>query len=268
MLWENLTGPEFAKAVKSTGVCLMPMGVLEKHSDHLPVGQDMKVAHAFCRLAAEKEPAVVFPAWYLGQIYEARAFPGCVTVKPAMLLQFIEAMCDEIGRNGFRKIILVNGHGGNRFLLPFIAQCALWAAKPYSIYVPDARLTPDRQKQWDAILETKEHGHACECETSIGLELFPELIQMKAVPRAPARPRGRMKDLKGLFAGIGWYADYPDHYAGDARVATARKGRKLIQLRVDTLAELIAEVKADKVVPALEAEFHARAADPCGRKRG
>ena len=263
MLWEHLTGPDFAKAVKETGVCLIGMGVLEKHSDHLPVGQDMMAAHEFCRLAAEKEPAVVFPAWYLGQIYEARAFPGCITVKPTLLLEFLEAICDEIGRNGFKKIILINGHGGNRFMLPFIAQCALWSKKPYSIYVPDAKLSPERQKKWNEVLETVEHGHACECETSMALHIFPELVKMKDLQKAPATALNRGKDLKGLFAGIGWYADYPEHYAGDARPATAEKGKQLLQLRVDQIADLIKAVKADKVVPALEAEFHARAADPC-----
>ncbi len=266
MQWEQMTAPEFARAVEKTGVCILPMGVLERHSEHLPLGQDMLASHAIACRAAEKEPAVVYPPWYFGQIYEARAFPGCVTLRPTLLLELLESVLDEIGRNGFRKVLLLNGHGGNRFMIFFMAQCALWARKPYSIYVPDARLTPERQKQWDGILETKEHGHACECETSVALHLFPELVKMNAMAKQPAEALMRMKKAPGLFAGISWYADYPDHYAGDARCATAEKGRKLFQLRVDNLAEQIALVKADKVVPALEAEFHKLADDPCAKR--
>ncbi len=268
MLWENLTGPDFAKAVKETGVCVIGMGVLERHGDHLPLGQDVLAVHGICKLAAEREPAVVFPAWYFGQIYEARAFPGCVTVKPTLLLELIEAVCDEIGRNGFRKIIFVNGHGGNRFLLPLIAQCSLWQKKPYSVYIQEFKLSPERQKKWEQILRTEYHGHACECETSMALHMFPELVKMKDLPKQDAPPMNRGKDLKGLFTGIGWYADHPEHYAGDARPSTAERGRQLLDVRVDQIAEVIAAVKADKVVPALEAEFHKRAANPCatGRK--
>lgn len=266
MQWENLTGPEFARAVKQTSVCLLPMGVMERHGDHLPLGTDVFVIHKLCCLAAEKEPAVVFPPWFFGQIYEARAFPGCLTVKPTMLLELIQTMCDEIGRNGFKKILFVNGHGGNKNLLPFIAQCSLWEPKPYSIYVPDGKVSAERQREWDAALKTSEHGHACECETSHVLALFPELVKMKALPEKPASALKRMSEAPGVFTGVSWYADYPDHYAGDARAASAETGRILVKLRVDSLVELIKLVKADKVAPALEAEFHARAADPCGRK--
>ena len=267
MQWELLTGPEFAKAVKETNVCLIPMGVLERHGEHLPVGTDMLAAHKICCLAAEREPAIVFPPWFFGQIYEARAFPGCVTLKPTLLLTVIEAVCDEIGRNGIEKIMFVNGHCGNKNLLPFIAQCSLSEPKPYSIYTPVGKLSPEREKRWNEILETIEHGHACECETSVFLSLFPELVKMDTVWEKPATAMGRMNKVGGLFAGISWYADYPEHYAGDARCATAEKGRELLKLRVDTLAEYIAAVKADKVAPALEAEFFKRAADPCGKKK-
>ena len=264
MQWENLTAPDFAEAVRETGVCILGMGVLEKHSTHLPVGQDFLAIHKIVCLAAEKEPAVVFPPWYFGQIYEAMAYPGNLSIRPTLLLELFEAVFDEIGRNGFRKIIVVSGHGGNRFLVPFLAQCSLWQEKPYSIYTPTARLTPERQKQWDAIVETTVHHHACECETSVSLALHPDLVKMDALPDEPATARKRLSHLPHTFAGISWYADYPDHYAGDARVATAEKGRKLLELRVDTLVEFIAAVKADKVVPVLEREFFGRAGNPLG----
>jgi len=265
MQWERLTAKELAIAIRKTGVCVFPMGVLEKHSEHLPVGTDMIVAHKVACLAAEKEPAVVFPPWFFGQIYEARCFPGAITIRPTLLLELLEAMFDEIGRNGFRKIIIFSGHGGNRFLVPFIAQCSLWEEKAYSLYVPQDRLTPERQKKWNAILKTSEHGHACECETSVSLALHPELVKMSALPAKPAKALGRLKKLPGMFAGVSWYADYPDHYAGDARTASARKGRELIRLRVETFAEYIAAVKADKVVSMLEKEFFRGSRNPVGK---
>jgi creatinine amidohydrolase len=259
MQWEQLTSDDFRAAVQQTGVCLLALGVLERHSTHLPLGTDMLNAHRVSCLAAEREPAVVFPQWYFGQIYEARCFPGCVTLEPKLLLALLQAVLDEIGRNGFGKIILVNGHGGNTHLLSFVAQCSLGEHKPYTLYVPQG-LSPERREAWVAITETEFHGHACECETSVTMANYPELVHLERVPAEPALPLGRLAGVSGNFSGISWYANHPEHYAGDARTASADKGRRLLQLQVDQLAEFIAAVKADQVAPALEAEFFAREA--------
>ncbi len=256
MQWEQLTAPEFERAVQETGgVCVVALGVLERHSDHLPLGTDALVGHRVCCLAAEKEPAVVFPMFYFGQIYEARCFPGTLTVRPTLLLELIEGVFDEIGRNGFTKIVIHNAHGGNWHLAQFFAQAALWAEKPYTIYVQSQWLTEDRKPKWNEVLTTKEHGHACECETSMCMALFPDLVRAGAIPRNPATSLKRLAHLPPARLGIGWYAMYPDHYAGDARAATPEKGRVLVDLVVDSLAEFIRAVKADETAPALEKEF-------------
>ena len=258
MQWENLTAPDFARAVQETGVCLVAFGVLERHSEHLPLGTDFLNGHRIASLAAEREPAVVFPPFYFGQIYEARCFPGTITLKPTLLVELIQSVFDEIGRNGFKKIILSNAHGGNGALLPFLAQATLYEQKPYSLYFHHSAYTQAEEKERDAILETKLHAHACECETSTTLANFPELVKMEAVPGEPAEPLGRMRQLKGNFSGIGWYSDFPEHYAGDARTASADKGRQLVEMDVRALARFIAAVKADQVTPALENEFFER----------
>jgi creatinine amidohydrolase len=258
MQWEHLTSNEFAVAVRETGVCLIALGVLEKHSDHLPLGTDFLSGHSLACQAAERESAVVFPPFYFGQIYEARCFPGTLTLKPALLLELLLGILDEIGRNGFKKIILLNAHGGNNHLLGFIAQISLWEQKPYSVYLYDGELPVERQQEWESVLETEEHGHACECETSILMASHPELVKLEKVPTQPGTALKRMGHLPHNFAGIWWYANYPDHYAGDARSATVEKGQRLRELKVQTLAEYIAAVKADQLQPALEAEFFER----------
>jgi creatinine amidohydrolase len=257
MQWENLTATDFASAVRQTNVCILAMGVLEKHSEHLPLGTDFLNGHRLACLAADKEPAVVFPPFYFGQIYEARCFPGAFTLRPALLLELIQGVLDEIGRNGFKKIILLNAHGGNNHLLPFLAQTTLWEEKPYVLYDYTDSLTiqPDKFKE---IVETINHGHACECETSISLANHPDLVKMERVPAEPADPLKRMSALAGNFSGISWYADYPDHYAGDARPANSEKGRALQNLQVESFARFITSVKADQITPVLQREFFER----------
>jgi creatinine amidohydrolase len=259
MQWENLTAPDFARAVQQTGVCVVAFGVLERHSEHLPLGTDVLNSHRIACLAAEQEPAVVFPPFYFGQIFEARCFPGTLAIKPALLLELISAVLDEIGRNGFRKIILHNGHGGNAHLLPFLAQSSLYEQKPYTVYLHKGELDEEARKTWQDTLDTTLHGHACECETSITLANHPELVHMNRVVDN-GQPLKRLNELPDAYSGIWWYADYPEHYAGDARTATAEKGKILRDLEVNALAKFIKAVKEDTVTPALEKEFFEREA--------
>jgi creatinine amidohydrolase len=165
---------------------------------------------------------------------------------------------DEIGRNGFKKIVILNAHGGNNHLLGFLAQCSLWEEKPYAVYYYNGRLSPEREKAWEAVLETKLHYHACECETSISLANHPELVKMERVPAEAFEPLGRLAHVPANFSGISWYANFPEHYAGDARPATREKGLALRQIAVEALAEFIAAVKQDQGVPRLNAEFFER----------
>jgi len=259
MKWEELTAPDFAKAVKETGgVCLIGAGCVEKHFDHLPLGTDFLNGHKLCSLAAEKEPAVVFPPYYFGQIHEARPFPGTVALDPVLTLQLLMAVCDEIGRNGFRKIIIYNAHGGNTHLLNYACQSCMAERKPYAVYLPD-RLCPEaRRKAWTDILETKVHGHACECETSISLVNHPHLVKMDYIAGRKTEPLGRYDQIPPGRIMTRWYSNFPDHYAGDATAATAEKGEKLRQLQVDSLADYIKAVKNDEVVPTLLKEFYDR----------
>jgi creatinine amidohydrolase len=130
MQWEHLTSDEFSLAVRETGVCIIAMGVVERHGTHLPLGTDYLSGHAVACLAAEVESAVVFPPFYFGQIYEARCF-GTITIKPTLLWSCLGVLTRSVAT--FKKIILLNAHGGmNHFALP--GSMRLWE-KTYSVYL-------------------------------------------------------------------------------------------------------------------------------------
>jgi creatinine amidohydrolase len=257
MEWSKLTSPDFARAVKDTGVCVLAIGCLEKHFDHLPLGTDYINAYAICTLAAEKEPAVVFPPYYFGQINEARPFPGTVAIEAILTLQLLGNVCDEIGRNGFRKIVIYNGHGGNGHMLNYFAQCLLAGRKPYTVYVHDWMPSEDRRTEWDAILESVG-GHADECETSITMANCPGAVKPEYVKGRKHAPLKRLSHMPRGYTPIWWYADNPDHYRGDATLASEEKGIRLRDLLVDTMADYIRAVKADSSVTDLTREFYDR----------
>lgn len=262
MRWEELTWKEFPEAVaRSKGVCILALGVLEKHGNHLPLGTDVLNVHKLACLAAEKESAIVFPQFYFGQIYEAQHMQGTVAIRPNLMLELLENVCDEIGRNGFRKILIVNGHGGNTNMLEFFLQLMLYRKKNYVVYLAGWwPRKPEDQEFYRNLMETKEHGHACECETSYSLANFPELVKMDSISEKPGHTLDRLKHLEvmGIRTPVDWYARYPDHYAGDARPASREKGEKLRDKWVEHLAKTIRIVKEDETLPALYEQFFAR----------
>ena len=120
-------------------------------------------------------------------------------------------------------------------------------------------IAPFHEKAYEDISDISFRGHRCEYETSVVLGTHPHLVRMDRVPEDPAVPLNRMEHLPPTFTAVRWYSDYPYHnYAGDARSATEEKGQTIVRLESDLLAEYIAAVKADEVVPALKKEFFHR----------
>src|SRR5690554_4377747 len=114
MLWAHLREEEFEQAIeKSKGVCAMAVGCLEKHGQHLPVGTDTLKTNKVLEMASDIEPVCVFPCFYFGDIQGLYQHKGSIVLSGSLLLSFMTELCDEIARNGFKKILLFNGHGGN-----------------------------------------------------------------------------------------------------------------------------------------------------------
>src|SRR5579875_1336887 len=165
--WEDLTGPDFVTAIhKAQNTCLLPIGILEKHGPHLPIGTDLFNARYVAIHAAERDYSVVFPAYYFGQIFEARHQPGTVAYSAHMQLDLLQETTDEMARNGCKKILIVNAHGGNNHLLPYFAQIQLASPHDYVVYVlPLPKRVP---------VKDKVDAHAGESETSVTMVTHPD----------------------------------------------------------------------------------------------
>src|ERR1700694_4644710 len=134
--WEELTAADFRQAIEqSKGTCLLPFGILEKHGPQLPLGTDLLNVRYATLHAAEQEYAVVFPEYYFGQIFEAKHEPGTIAYSMELQLKLLQETTDEMARNGCKKVIIVNGHGGNESLLPYFAQSQLEKQRDYVVYV-------------------------------------------------------------------------------------------------------------------------------------
>jgi creatinine amidohydrolase len=262
MDWARMTGRQLAAARQSCGgVCLVPIGSLEAHGPHLPVGTDGLTTEAVCSAAAEAEPCVVVPMIWYSHVREMKATVGAVALETKLLMPLVEAVCDEIARNGFRKIILVSHHGGNRNWLPLLMQDLGGAGKGYLavLYPPEGMCGGfDHLRESDVV----EH-HAGELETSLGLHLFGDCVDTKALDDVgPEAGRARpIADVKG-YTPVEWYSMYPLAYAGDARPATKEKGREVFEAEVRKLVACIRAVKADETTFQRMKEFESQQHDP------
>jgi len=267
--YEELTAPDFIKAVeKSSKTCIIPIGVLEKHGPHLPLGTDLYMSREFALRAAEQDYTVVFPWYYFSQINEARHQPGTIAYSPELIWKILQETLDELHRNGFEKIIIVNGHGGNNAFLNYFGMAQLSEPRDYSLYWFRPESSKEVKEKAEELTQVDIYNqHAGNSETSEMAATQPDKIHIDRAGEQSGVDQARMKELKYIYSGIWWYAQYPNHYSGDGSKANAEAGELLINHRVDQLVEMIKLVKADTVVPALQKQFFEKAKEPLKTKQ-
>jgi creatinine amidohydrolase len=266
--WEELTAPDFARAVdEAKATCIIPLGILEKHGPQLPLGTDLLNSRNLAVRAAQKEYAVVFPAFYFGQIFEAQHQPGTVAYSPKLIWDVLQETIDQIARNGFRKIILVNGHGGNGNFLPYFCQSQLASRKDYAVFLFQPARDAENAQQVQKLRKTKVDMHAGEVETSVMLANRPELVRLEQANSQSGEDQQRLTGMRDLYTAIWWYARYPNHYGGDAAPASRELGELVIQQSVDQLTAAIRAVKADTKVLELQNQFFNESEKPIKTKQ-
>ena len=263
---EELTSPQFVKAVElSGGVCIIPLGIIEKHGPHLPLGTDMFEARETAFTAAKTEYAIVYPPYYVAQIFEAKHQPGTIAYSNEIMWKMLEETCDELSRNGLKKIILKNGHGGSTNFLQFFCQSQLASRKDYVVILFNPENDPVNEKEIASLKKAKLDGHAGEEETSMMFFIRPDLVDQQAITSQSGLNQRRLDRLPYGYTGIWWYSSYPNHYASDVAQPNKRLGELLIKSEADQLVELIRYLKKNDTVKELQDEFYKRAENPLNK---
>jgi creatinine amidohydrolase len=265
MRWEELTGDRFAEAVEECeSVCLIALSVIERHGHHLPLGTDMVEGRGILSRVAALEPVIEFPDYIFTQIPEARHLPGTISIDGDLMIRLLDNVCREIARNGLKKIVLVNAHGGNHGLVALFNMLPLYAPRDYVVYLVNP-FALAMQGQLDAPWQRSDDGHAGPGETSMMLALRPDLVYMDLVPADDeGKARNRLQALReaGVQTGIWWYADHPTHYAGNASFATAETGERFLDAMAQAIARAVRVIKADTEAKRLQDEFYAASGAP------
>lgn len=264
--WEELTAADFKTAIaRAEGTCLLPFGVMEKHGPHLPLGNDLLNVRYAALNAAQQEYAVVFPEYYFGQIFEAKHEPGTVAYSRGLQLQLLQETTDEMARNGCKKIIIANGHGGNNSLLPYFGQTQLEAPHDYVVYVLGIMRSAEGGPQRKS--DPATDMHAGEIETSVSMIARPDLLHLDRATQESGADLARLRLPEGLYTGIWWYARFPNHYAGQGAVASRELGEFAARTWINGIVQAIRAVKADRESLRLQNEFYERSRHPLDTPR-
>lgn len=242
--WINQTDGTFKELRKAAGrVAMIPLGSIESHGPHLPLGCDPIKTDNLVRHILRHEPVAVLPTIPYTFVAAARALPGAVHIRSELLMEFVENICDEIHRNGFDKIILLHGHGGNTALHTMFCNRMHEREKPYIVYSVSAQA--DLWSKMIDMTESKECGHACEWETSMAMVACPGLVRMDLLGDRtfPAR---KEPDTRPALTAADWIGKYPDMAVGKPQLASREKGEKFLGMVTDALVEIIRRIKKDQ----------------------
>lgn len=271
MLWENLRCEEFEEAVrKSNGVCVVPIGCLEKHGPHSPLGTDTIIATGTCIKAAEMEPVVIFPTMFFGDKTGAGEFPGTVIFSLETRWHIFRETCNEIHRNGFQKILFLNGHGGNKDMLGAFTRAMMQENPDVMCFVTstggtvrdtlteilenpgayDYLTEEDLAAMQDFVDKQKKVGHACFSETARVYHYRPETVRIDGIADESGDSTHLFDDFKEheIQTHFAWMGDYPNSYTGsNDYVLNERIAKAFTEHRIPKMAERFRFLKNETV---------------------
>jgi len=248
----------------SHGVAILPLGSIESHGPHLPLGNDTLCANHLLRLILAREAVAVLPTLTYSYVAESRPLPGAIHIRSHVLMDLVEAICDEVYRNGFGKIVLLHAHGGNTALHTMFLQRTLEREKPYAVYS-----VPVFGSKWGDIrklIETKEFGHACEMETSLSLVAIPELVNLKRLGKKTFPTHARPK-VGAAATPVDWGTAHPEMAVGQPQKATKEKGERIFALWADEVVGILRQIKRDKLTPSAMRAYARNAHAPRNTRR-
>ncbi len=215
-------------------IAVIPIGSVERHGDHLPLGTDTIVAAWVAERVAEELGAHLYPPIWYGSSRGLSGFRGTIDVDEQALGSYVEAVLREIARSGYRLCLVVNGHGGNTSVLRVVARRVAFTTG-MAVAVVD---------WWrDVAQEVRKElfqspGHAGEDETSAVLCINEDLVEMDAASSHIARWIPRIAVYSPLIDS----EIYPRALLGDATRASKEKGCRWLEAIVSEIVEQVREI--------------------------
>jgi len=257
-LYADLTWPEVNDAVAMGKVIWLPIGSTEQHGPQLPLDVDNLLATSVCLEAGRRQPdrILVAPTIPYGFNVHAIDFPGTIQVAYDHFIEFCLDVVKSFAYHGFKRIVIVDGHGSNEPLLEFVGRRAVLetdALVASFMWVNLLRVDPSFMPSVRESVFPGGNAHACELETSVYLHLCPEKVQMEKAEdcitfhNQNGTSGFRWFDLfgSGPVRLVEWTSSYtPNGIVGQPTLATASKGERMFNEAVHQLLNWVAEFQS------------------------
>ena len=245
--YNRLTWEEMNEAIEMQKLVILPTGSTEQHGPHLPLDVDVFLAESVCLEVGRRAPdrVLVLPPVAYGLNLHHMDFPGTIHIEPEVFIAFCLNITKSVAYHGFKKILMVNGHGSNSPLVDLVARKTVLATDSLCAAVNYYSLAVEA---FNKVRDTAVMAHADEFETSLYLYLAPERVKMDRA-RADNDVRGtvlssdstpdypvRFNDIWGRWTKIGVH--------GDPTAATAEKGQIIFEAAVSRLIDIVDEWRA------------------------
>jgi creatinine amidohydrolase len=243
MIFQNENSFEVKEKIQNSKIAILPIGAVEAHGPHLPLGTDNYLAERLSERVAEQTGAFVLPTLPYGQVWSLKNFPGSINVSNESLISMLVDIGISLYDQGFNVFAMVNGHLGNAVALKEAAR------KLYSLH-PDFKILylfyPGVKKITEEVRETSSahasYFHACEIETSYMLYLADEYVDMsRAITDIPDIP------MNADVTPTPWEEFTTSAVLGDAKIATKEKGEKIIEVAIENMVKLIEGAKNEVI---------------------
>jgi creatinine amidohydrolase len=234
---------------KENVVIVQPVGAIEQHGPHLPIIVDATISMGVLGKALEKlgsdVPAYALPCLYYGKSNEHWHFPGTITLNGTTLLSVITEVGESLYRSGFRKLVLMNSHGGQPQIMEIVARDLHQQYQDFSVFPLFTWRVPHIAKELLTPQELEYGIHAGDAETSIILSLLPDQVNMsQAVREYPqGLPENSLLSMEGKLP-FAWLTKELSQSGvmGDATAATKEKGDRLLASVSDGWVQVIKDV--------------------------
>jgi creatinine amidohydrolase len=241
--WEQLRSPQLKSLADVNAIVVVPVGSMEQHGPHLPVKVDALLATEVAQRVALKvqtnQPIVVTPTVWCGLAEHHMDFCGTLTLDFETFHALLSNLCRSICHHGFRRIFLLNGHGGNIAALNVICSELVRELKGLRVVSGTYWTLPEVAEKFAEILEVQQNvRHAGEAETSMMLALEPELVDQSILNQADGTP-----EIPFHGSGVSRWVSFKEVSAngviGSPSVATAAKGELLLEVAADGIAGIL-----------------------------
>ena len=248
-LLENLTWLDVQEYLKKQNLVILPIGSFEQHGPHLPLSTDTINVQYLATQAAEACQVLVAPTIRVGVSFNHMHFPGTMTLQPETLVSVMADMVRSLVSHGFRKLILLNGHGGNNAA---IEVAAIKLKEEYPKVVIGVLHSWLLSKEEGKVLESPIRYHADEGETSKMLVSAKPLVRMERAKKEIPQSRSGLFNfqISEVFNQVTFFGLPKTHTVttsgifGDATLATEEKGRFLFEEMVRNLIREIEKLKS------------------------